>query len=620
MRPVARLRRAVPECNVDESGIYQTFASFNYRLAQQYLEVEVPVTQNAALVQHHDHDSASRVGDKLEAARSKVEQRFLEGGNVLLSVMEVLNRLLASLDNISRSLETGSANDTMADLIATVKNLSDLPDIEASRQTHLGALAEAGSGMRSHVEDMQETMRYLQTFAVTVKITGAGLPEFAGFAEEILERIRSGTAEVKSFADQLAALEKELGVARSFGADIARQYAQTVPDVVRALENDARTITENRAKLGLIAREVSVLARAIQSKVATTLSALQIGDITRQRIEHVQAALSMLDDSLASDEGRALSGAGRECLSNIIHHLCAAQMVEMVEDFQRDSRNVVQTIASFGGDTQEILNLRGQMQGNGSEDNFMRALEDSVTKALGIVKQVETASLKADTVSQATASTASRLLEGIGNIRGVKMDIHYMALNTNLRCSRLGEEGRSINVVTGELRTFAAKLDESADHIVDGLSRLDTAADAMNATASSGTQGLGERLNGAVSNIRDTANAMESELATLSEHGREVASQIGLTIAKLDFQHDLGEILSACADELCLIAGAEIAAADGLDAVLGSLSQRIFKTYTMMQERHVHNAIIPQMEAFDTPAAPVKEVQSDEDLFEDALF
>jgi uncharacterized protein YukE len=606
---------------VDESGVYQTFASFNYRLAQQYLEVEVPVTQNAALARQYDHGTASRISDKLEAARSKVEQRFLEGGNVLLSVMDVLNRLLASLDNISRSLETGSANDTMADLLATVKNLSDLPDIQASRQTHLSALAEAGSGMRSHVEDMQETMRYLQTFAVTVKITGAGLPEFAGFAEEILERIRSGTAEVKSFADQLAALEKELGVARSFGGDISKQYAQTVPDVVRALEKDARTITENRAKLGVIAREVSVLARGIQSKVATTLSALQIGDITRQRIEHVQASLSMLETSLDTEEGRALTGSERERLSNLIHHLCAAQMVEMVEDFQRDSRNVVQTIASFGGDTQEILNLRGQMQGGSSEDNFMRALEDSVTKALGIVKQVETASLKADAVSQATASTASRLLEGIGNIRGVKMDIHYMALNTNLRCSRLGEEGRSINVVTGELRIFAAKLDESADHIVDGLSRLDKAADAMNATASSGSQGLGERLNGAVSNIRDTANAMENELSALSEHGREVATQISLMIAKLDFQHDLGEILSTCADELCNIAGPEIAAADGLEAVLGGLSQRIFKTYTMVQERNVHNAVIPQMEAFEVPAAaPAKETQSDEDLFEDALF
>ncbi|WP_244477613.1 MULTISPECIES: chemotaxis protein [unclassified Rhizobium] len=561
------------------------------------------------------------IGDRLEAARSKVEQRFLEGGNVLLSVMEVLNRLLASLDNISRALETGSANDTMAGLLATVKNLSELPEIESLRQTNLEALAIAGSGMRNHVDDMQETMRYLQTFAVTVKITGAGLPEFAGFAEEILDRIRSGTSEVKGFAEQLIALEKDLTVARSFGATISKQYAQTVPDVVRALETDARTITEHRAKLGVIAREVGVLARGIQSKVATTLSALQIGDITRQRIEHVQATLSMLDTCLAGEEARALSRHDRERLTNIIHHLCAAQMVEMVEDFQRDSRNVVQTIASFGGDTQEILNLRAQMQGNGGDDNFMRALEESVTKALGIVAQVEAASLKADAVSQSTAATASRLLEGIDNIRSIKMDIHYMALNTNLRCSRLGEAGRSINVVTGELRLFAGKLDESADAIVTGLTQLDKAAEAMNATANSGSRGLEERLNGAVSNIRTTANAMEDELATLSEHGREVATQISLMIAKLDFQHDLGEILSASSDELLTIAGADIASSEGLEAVLAPLSQRVFKTYTMVQERNVHHAVIPPLEGFEAPAAtPAPAAQDDDDLFADALF
>nr|WP_307233490.1 chemotaxis protein [Pararhizobium capsulatum] len=575
------------------------------------------------MVRHHDHGTASRIGDKLEAARGKVEQRFLEGGNVLLSVMDVLNRLLASLDNISRSLETGSADDTMADLLATVRNLSDLPQIQSSRQTHLEVLAKAGGGMRTHVADMQETMRYLQTFAVTVKITGAGLPEFSGFAEEILERIRSGTGEVNSFATQLAALEKELSLARSFGTNISKQYAQTVPDVAKALENDVKTITEHRKKLGVIAREVSVLARGIQSKVGTTLSALQIGDITRQRIEHVQAALSMLDTCLDGDECKVLDFDARGRLVNIIHHLCAAQMVEMVEDFQRDSRNVVQTIASFGGDTQEILNLRAQMQGNGSDgqDNVMRALEESVTKALGIVKQVEAASLKADQVSQSTTETASRLLEGIGNIRGVKMDIHYMALNTNLRCSRLGEAGRSINVVTGELRIFAAKLDESADAIVGGLTQLDTAAENIASAGSAGSLQLGERLNGAVSNIRTTANAMEEELANLSEHGRRVASQISLMIAKLDFQHDLGEILATCADELCDIAGPDIAGAEGLEAILGGLSQRVFKTYTMVQERNVHNAVIPQIEAFaPLTAAPVQAAQSDEDLFEDALF
>ena len=92
-------------------------------------------------------------------------------------------------------------------------------------------------------------------------------------------------------------------------------------------------------------------------------------------------------------------------------------------------------------------------------------------------------------------------------------------------------------------------------------------------------------------------------------------------IAKLDFQHDLGEILSACADELCMIAGADIASSEGLEAVLAPLSQRVFKTYTMVQERNVHHAVIPPMEGFEAPAAAsAPAAQNDDDLFDEALF
>lgn len=563
--------------------------------------------------------TAAAIGHKLEAARTQVEKRFLEGGSVLLAVMDVLNSLLASLDNVTRTLDASAANDTTADLLATVRNLSELPQLENMRQQNLQILSSSGAGLRTHVADMQETMRYLQTFAVTVKITGAGIAEFAGFAEEILDRIRSGTSEVNNFAGQLGSLEKELNAAQAFGSGIAQRYEQTVPTVVGALQRDAQTISEHRKKLAGIAKQVGVLARGVQGKVATTLSALQIGDITRQRIEHVQSTLTILDDFLASDEGRALDHGAQARLENLVHHLAAAQMVDMVENFQRDSRSVVETIASFSHDTQDILNLRAEMQ---SEDdakggNFMRALEESVSAAHAIVKQVETASLQANQVSQSTTATAANLLKGIENIRAVKMDIHYMALNTNLRCSRMGEEGRSINVVTAELRVFAAKLDESADAIVNGLTGFEEAACAIAATDSTGGPGLAERLSDAVGNIRSAANAMETELGILSEHGREVASKIGLSISKLDFQNDLGEVLATCADDLCDLAGSNLPEIDDLDDVLSHLGPRIFKLYTMAQERTVHQAIIPSTAVV---AVPIAAAANDDELFEDALF
>ena len=566
--------------------------------------------------------SGRDIGRTLESARSRVEERFLEGGRVLLSVMDVLNHLLNSLESVTAALDNGESSDTGADLRVTVENLTALPVTEENRQQALVSLAQTGRELRKHVSDMQETMRYLRTFAVTVKITGAGLAEFSGFAQEILERIYSGTDEVNRFATQLDSLDKEVKLAASFGASVSKGYADTVPAVAAALRDDAAKIAEHRKHLGVVAREVGAIARGVQSKVASTLSALQIGDITRQRIEHVQATLSLLEEFFAGEEGAKLDAGARKRLQNVIHHLTAAQMSDMCANFQRDSENVVKTIASFDHDMREILKLRDQMSGASGEagGNFMRALESSVSAAHEIVKQVDTTSRQADQVSQSTIGTAAKLSEAIANIRAVKTDIHYMALNTNLRCSRLGEEGRSINVVTAELRIFAGKLDESADAIVTGLPALEAAAGRVAPAADVGTGGLGESLTSAVGNIRSAANMMENELKVLAENGREVATKISLLIGKLDFQRDLGEVFASCADLLESAAGTEVADISDLTDAIAPLDRKIFKHYTMVQERSIHRDIIPASE--DSAPAPAETVkaESDEDLFADALF
>ncbi|MBY5401607.1 chemotaxis protein [Rhizobium leguminosarum] len=575
------------------------------------------VSPNAAA-----YTSGWDISQTLESARGQVEERFLEGGTVLLSVMDVLNRLLSSLENVTTALDNKEASDTGADLRATVASLTALPITEEGRQQALVSLAHTGRELRKHVADMQETMRYLRTFAVTVKITGAGIAEFAGFAQEILERIYSGTDEVNRFAAHLDSLDKEVKLAASFGASVSKGYADTVPAVAGALRDDAAKIAEHRKDLGVIAREVGAIARVVQSKVASTLSALQIGDITRQRIEHVQATFSLLEDFFAGEDGAKLDAGARRRLQNVIHHLTAAQMSDMCANFQRDSENVVKTIASFDHDMREILRLRDQMSGEsgGAGGNFMRALESSVSAAHEIVKQVDAASRQADHVSQSTIGTAAKLSEAIGNIRAVKTDIHYMALNTNLRCSRLGEEGRSINVVTAELRIFAGKLDDSADAIVNGLPALEAAAGRVAPAADAGAGNLGESLTSAVGNIRSAANLMENELKVLAENGREVATKISLLIGKLDFQHDLGEVLAGCADLLEGVAGTDVADISDLAEMIAPLDRKIFKHYTMVQERNIHRDVIPASEGSTPALAEMAKVENDEDLFADALF
>jgi hypothetical protein len=542
------------------------------------------------------------VGATLEAARNQVERRFLDGGAALTSATDVLNKLSVSLERVSKTLDSGGLTETMAELQQISKTLLELPAMETKSEQNFATLSDIGEKLRSHVTDMQETMRYLRTFAITVKITGAGVPEFGGFAQEILERIHSGTDEVNGFGNRLNAFEKDLKLAMVSSASTSKAYGATVPNLVETLERDAKAIDARRGELATIVREVGTITLGVHAKVSTTQSALQIGDITRQRIAHVQGCFTLLQETLDGDEGRKLDPDTRQRLENLIRSLAAAQIRAMVEDFQLGSRNVAPTIASFSHDTEELMRLRDEMQSNGAGNDLLRTLEENISAALGVVKQSDTAHLRADRINQMALDTASNLLKSIETIRMVKTDINYMALNTNLRCSKMGEEGRSIKVVTSELRIYAAKLDESADAIVTGLTALETAAGNVSSSEEHSSHRLDELLKSAAGNIRTGTAGTEEELSVLAEHARELATGMLQTLGKLDFQSDLGETLADCANSLNEMAGLHPADLSNLGEIASQLGARIFDIYTMAEERAVHRDIIPAA----APASPLK--------------
>jgi hypothetical protein len=555
--------------------------------------------------------------ERMEVARARIEERFLEGGAALLSILDVLNKLVASLDQVTGSFDEETANATMAELESTVARLSQLSAIEIARQSRFGDIAGAEMNLRPHVDDMQETLRYLRTFAVTAKITGAGIPDFAGFAEEILQRIQDGTRQVNDFAGKLQHLGSDLGPIRVKGQKIIQSYDETIPQIVAGLSSGGVEIGNQRRVLMQRADSVRAIARGIQSKLASTLSAMQIGDITRQRIEHCQSSLEILDEYLLSPDVAGLNDTQRQALSRTIRELVSLQLGQSIDDFDRDTSKIVATVASFRADLLEIDTLRRAMDRDGEDagDNAMRRLEIGVGAARSAVQDIEAVAREAADLSRTTADTVRDLLQGIGVIQLVRTDIHYMALNTNLRCSKIGEEGRAINVVTAELRNFAAQLDLTADKILAELQALQEAARKLNDVEDgSEEQSLDQRLEKAMDSIRAAGDRMDAEMDALGIQSEAAIGDMDRSLARLDFNAELGEILRACADEFVAEPAHQV---DGLETAIADLGGRIGRLYTMVSERELHARVL------GTPApteAPVLSTVMTDDDIDDALF
>lgn len=560
------------------------------------------------------HASAAR----MEEARSRIEQRFLDGGAVLLSVLDILNKMISSLDTLTGSLDEETAGATLNELGTTAAALSTLTQNEGARQIQFREIAATERLVRPHVTSMQETLRYLRTFAVTAKITGAGIADFAGFAEEILQRIQEGSDQVNRFSDSLTQLGAGIGPVIVKGDTIVTRYGQTVPRIIDALTGGMDQLRLQRETLAKRADEVKRIAMGVQNKLASVLSSMQVGDITRQRIEHCQASFEHLAAYLASADADGLTQDQRGRLSNLIASLVLAQLDQSRGDFDRDTGKIIATIASFRSDLHQITDIQTSMIGDGDGDNAfsMRTLEGGVTEAREAVREIETVAAAAAEMTRQILTTVQTLLDGISLVQVVRGDIHYMALNTNLRCGKIGEEGKAINVVTAELRIFAGQLDEVAEKIVGELEGLETAAQALIDEPQEMVEvsSLDARLDNALQRIRSVCTRMEADLKQMSGDGQRGIDQMNAALAKLDFQADLGSVLRRCAEDIHLDPSLSLDT-EGLEEAIAVLGPRINKLYTMASERELHAAILGTAAPEEAPLT----VLSDDDL-DAALF
>lgn len=568
-------------------------------------------------------DQQAEFSAKLTAAHAKIEKRFLDGGAVLVSVMDILGNLTGILDGMTGTLDGKTAKSNVEGLRKTIDDLAQLPKTEEKRQAGFKSLADMCESTGGHIYDIHETIRYLKTFAITVKITGAGLAEFAGFADEIRERIQSGADEVGRFAKNLDVMRTQLIKALSFSSHTKSDFDDTIPQIIKGLTENSARISQQHQEMADIAAQVKKIAQTIQGKIGSVLSSLQIGDITRQRIEHIQSSLQLLDDFVASPEGKELDHNEHVILKEAVLQLASAQMDETAADFHRDCGKIFTSISSFADDAARILSLRDELvdRTKNGERNVLALMEQGIVEACDLVARVQESSADADEVVQSVTNSAQELSRGIEILRSIKIDIHYMALNSNLRCSKLGDAGRSVNVVSGEMRVFAGKLETPADAIVEELHRVETTTQQLAKEGRGLSADLAAPLNEALESVRHAKTQMETGIEALAEEGQAVFSRISAAVVTLDFQSELGNTFNECCQIAAQLSQGFNADVSGFSEKIEPFSLRVYKLYTMAQERDIHLHFLPASAATSS-AAPASQpaAADDDDLFADALF
>lgn len=562
----------------------------------------------------------AEIGARLEAARQAIEGRFLEAGDVLSRAVEGVGTLIASLDRMRENLDADTVSKTAADLANAAQTLKSLPDSLEERRGRVGELVKVGDGLGACIDEMRQHLAYLRVFAINIKITSGGIvaagPEFAIFAQEIYDCIEMGRAQLDAFNADLMSLDTTLRAALAHEHELGRTCVALLPAVPDALTASASAIAAHHAKISGVAVSVAALARDVQKKVGGGLAALQIGDITRQRIEHVQAGLNYLNDL-----DRALSDEQRDRAFAFVHRLLAAQLAATGEDFHRDVSRIGQNVMGMAADASEILRLRDLAfgQSEGAENGFLRGLESNVSQALGLVDNMTAGEQAAEDVSRSAALAARELTDRIAGIQNIRADVQMMALNTTLKCSRIGETGKPLGVIAVELRQHAIHLEKSAAHTLTSLDGLSSAAEALgrretNEADEGKAAAAATVLSGAVARIGKAGDGVEKDLAAVARQGADVVDMLRRAADRFDFHKQIGSVLDQAASDLMDMSGEDDIPTRDIAGALRPIVAKLAKQYTMAQERDVHRAMTEEL-GEDAPQAAAPVEDPDDGLF-----
>ncbi len=550
---------------------------------------------------------AGGLSQKLESVRAAIEDRFLKAGQKMASALEVLESLIATLKRLSGALEGDTVTEAHRVLLGTTADMLDLPRTQAERRDVLEALLRKSEQLEPNIECIRTTLRYLRVFALNLKITSAGAKEFTGFVDEMMDRIHDGGRKLDLFSKEHDKLNGQLHEALSLVGELGDSCYRVLPAVVRELEGCANTIRDHNREISTQAAQVAELADHIRAKVGKALMALQVGDNTRQRLEHLQAVLRLLEAHHRSSANIDAEDDPR--VNNIVYHLLLAQLESLTDSFATDSRCVVENLLGLGADARNVLELKSQF-GEGQTSGFLRTLEGSVSDLHGIIDRVYTVNSNAVQTGHAASQAAESLLANVGAIDSVKTDVRHMAFNTSLRCGHMGEAGRPVNVVAMELRTSADELETSSDgimHDLDGLTEL-----AVRMAAHGAGADHGNILNEAVQSIRTAGDDAEANLVDIAHQSADVAEAIESLCAYSEFVSDLHDLLTEACEILKGLAGERIADAADADPAVRDMLDKIFKLWSMSREREIHRLFVP------APTEP--EDKAEVDPVADALF
>ncbi|WP_298291314.1 hypothetical protein [Novosphingobium sp.] len=588
------------------------------------MSAALPIAQTAAALDTTlDETASGAISTRLATITQSMESRFIAAGNTLTLAVESTTAIAEALQNAAGSFETGNGAKAVANLTHAAERLMRISDDVDQRAQAVAAINGTLRQLATHLDDVQKAMKELHIYGFNVKIAAGGQETFVDFADTMSHQIARSEGDVTDLKARLERLTISLGSVIQNDRLLYDESRRIVPHVPQALERDAEALRQHQARLGDVAQQTAAIARSIQNGIAGALAAIQVGDIARQWLEHVQAGY---EDLQARISDPALSEDDRISTRNHIIALLLAHLAAVSEQFSCDTRALIGALRGLGSEADGLVSISKGSQGDEGQ-GFLRSLEGGIAEADTMIAQIRRADSQVAETLGIIVSTLDGLSDRVTALSDLRLEVQLMALNIGVRCRRAERIGRPVAVIADEIRTKSGTLDVTILAINKAAVRLQNLSDEIRGHVDDGdTQSL-SGLGDSLSAIRSAAQSTEHAIGLTQDMAGGVLSALRLTTDELELSLDLGAELDQIAALLRTEMGPDTPLSDRPEHPIRLIMERMGRSYTMVSERVVHDQFLlagatPLCNLAEATQGSGKGPSDDDDdaLFADALF
>lgn len=541
--------------------------------------------------------AAAALAARLAGPREEMERAFLAMGGDLVAAARLLDGVSAAHRAMATEFEGTDFLTAAGEIDALRAEVGTIITAMSAGNTEFEQLAETTRALYAPLDETEKAIRLLELVAINARIVAAALgssqADMMAFTDEMIQIARGAKATVGTITDVQERVAQTVAETLQIQADFGRDHASTMASIAERLEAHLRTVETQRLQAAEHANRSAQLATSIGARIGDAVMATQVGDGTRQRLEHVEAILARIAER---------SAAAPDATAALLWRLAAAQIGATHDDFLEEIRTLLSAVDLLRNDAAQVLRDGTDRAGRSIADSraALAALVADL-QSLGplLHKEAENRD-RAHRLSESAADAMGEMLAQIEMLERLERDVRLLGLNMAVRCNGLGDQASGLRVIAAEVGGLARNTSAAATRVRQILGGAQTAIEAARRRAA---QFDGRDLTRVP---LDAAQLLGAVLARLSANTEQLATSCPKAAALLETTAAQAHGIAADARGWSDLLAAIGSAATGAQAAQGPLDAAVLdalrRRYTMQRERQIHDQIAGAA-AIEPPAA-----------------